>query len=106
MPHSFSETVLQVMDGIPSVLGGMEAWPHEQDSSQPAISAIAACARFLLIAQPGHNRTTVTRVSLPDLQFHSSRAFPHLINRLWLNGDGSRVAMVDPMVGALASMQE
>lgn len=98
-PAGFSDSVLQVVDGVSRVLGGLETWPHQQDVSQNAISAVSICAHFILIAQPVSDETSVvTRVSLPDLQFHSTQAVSHPVQRMWINVDGSRVAILDQQV--------
>ena len=56
----------------------------------------------MLIAQPVSDETSVlSRVSLPDLQFHSTQAVSHPVQRTWINFDGSRVAILDHQVKPL-----
>lgn len=98
-PVGFSDSVLQVADGVSRVLGGLETWPHQQDVSQSTIAAVSICAQFILIAQPVSTETSIlTRVSLPDLQFHSTQAVSHPVQRMWINFDCSRVAILDQQV--------
>lgn len=100
-PVGFSDSVLQVVDGVSRVLGGLETWPHQQDASHNVITAVAICSQFMLIANSVSSGTSVvTRVSLPDLQFHSTQALSQIVKHMWINNDGSRVAMLDQQVNA------
>lgn len=98
-PVGFSDSVLQVADGVSRVLGGLDTWPHQHDASQNSIAAIAVCPNFMLLSQPVSAGTTMlTRVSLPDLQFHSTLTVPHSVHNMWINCNGSRVALLDRKV--------
>jgi hypothetical protein len=98
-PVGFTESVVQVVDGLPCVLGGLETWPHQQDASQNAITAVAICTQYMLIAQlVSPESSMLTRISLPDLQLHSTHSVPQPVQRMWINFDASRVAVLDQQV--------
>ena len=97
-PNSDQHTV-QMIDGVPHVLGLADTWPIESTLMSTEISAICACNHFVLVAQEhSSGNTALSRISLPDMQLQSTRKMSHAISRMWLNCDATQVAFIDLQV--------
>lgn len=94
------QTVIQIRDGVPYVLGLVDKWPVKAALASGEISAVCACDRFVFIAQEhSSGNTSLSRVSLPDMQLQSTHQLSHAVCGMWLNCDGTRVAIVNQQVG-------
>lgn len=90
---------VQMQDGAPNSIALAETWPADFAMASGEIWAICACDSFLLVAQQhSSSNTSLSRVSLPDMQLQSTKKFTAAVSRMWLNCDATRVALVDMQV--------
>lgn len=96
---SEDQCTVKMEDGTPHVIGLPDNWPVEFSLASGEIKAICACDHFVLVAQEySSGSTSLSRVSLPDMQLQSTKKLSQSVCRMWLNCDATRVAIVDLQV--------
>lgn len=93
------EHIFHIEEGGPSHFGAIESYIIPDLISSMPINAVCACESFLLLAQrDGAKATAIRRFSLPEMQQVDLIKLPSLVQRMWLNCDATRLALVDTQV--------
>lgn len=91
--------MVQMLDGVPHILGLADFWPVESTLVSGQILAVCACDAFVFVAQEhSSGDIALSRVALPGMQLQSTRKVSHAISRMWLNCDATQIAYVDLQV--------
>ena len=91
----------------PAFSGLVESYVVPDLIAQMPITAICACARFVLVAQRnGAAATSICKYSLPDVQQLESIKLDCVVQRMWLNCDARKLAILDAQVCSLTQLRK
>lgn len=95
------EFIFHVEEAGPAFSGTVNAYVVPDLIAQKPITATCACANFMLLAQrDGAASTLIQKYSLPGVQQMGAMKVDCVVQRMWLNCDASRLAIVDAQVRA------
>jgi hypothetical protein len=95
------EHIFHIEEGGPCHTGTIDSYVIPDRISSMPITAVCACNNFLLLAQQdGAKATALRQFSLPEMRQVDLLKVPSLVQRMWLNCNATRLALVDAQVGS------
>lgn len=96
------EFIFHVEEGVPSHMGSIESYvPPSTISATPAVAVAARCSTLLIAHRDGAAGSMLSKLQLPELQHREVMHVPVVVQRMSLNCDASRLAIIDAQVRPL-----
>ena len=101
------ELIFHISEGGPVHTGSIESYMvPDVITSQPITAVCAGPSTVLLAQQDGPRETSIRKMSLPEVQQLDFIRLPCVVQRMWLNCDSSKVAVIDAQVQIFITFSE